>query len=279
MVIDFHTHVFPEKIAATTIKELEKASGLTAATNGCVDGLLSSMEQAGVDTSVIMPVVTSPRQFNGINRFAHDINEKYGFFDKANDSGNASMPKLISFGGIHPDSEDYKGQLKELKSMGFPGIKLHPDYQRVCFDDIRYERIVSYASELDMIVLVHAGIDIGLPEPVHCSPAMSLKVIKDTQAPKLVLAHLGGWKQWDEVEALLVGENVYLDLAFVHQYITDEQVYRIVEGHGSDRILFATDSPWSGQRETIAWLQSSRLSDNEKEKICELNAMKLLGID
>ena len=196
MVIDFHTHVFPKKIAAATIKELEKASGLTAATNGCVDGLLSSMEQAGVDTSVIMPVVTSPRQFNGINRFAYGINEQYGFLDRVLERGLNTVRRLLRLGGSQ--------------------------------------------------ALWQGG---------------------------------GGLWVWDYVEAFLVGENVYLDLAFVHQYITDEQVYRIVEAHGSDRILFATDSPWSGQRETIAWLQSSRLSDNEKEKICELNAMKLLGID
>ena len=59
MIIDFHTHIFPEKIAAAAISELEKKSGLSAATNGCIQGLLASMEQAGVDTSVIMPVVIS----------------------------------------------------------------------------------------------------------------------------------------------------------------------------------------------------------------------------
>ena len=39
-------------------------------------------------------------------------------------------------------------RLKELKHMGFKGIKLHPDYQETFIDDIRYKRIISYASEL-----------------------------------------------------------------------------------------------------------------------------------
>lgn len=263
MIIDFHTHIFPEKIAAATIEQLGRKAGVTAAANGTLEGLLFSMERAGVDLSVIVPVVTSPRQFEGVNRFAAQINEQY-------------ENRLISFGGIHPDSEDYKGQLKTLKSMGFKGIKLHPDYQGVCFDDIRYERIVSYATELDMTVLVHAGIDIGMPDPVKCTPAMSAKVLKDTQAKRLVLAHLGGWKLWNEVEELLVGTDAYFDTAFIHSFIKKEQFIRIVNTHGSDKILFATDSPWSDQTEAVKWLQDCCFSKDAEEEILFKNALKLL---
>lgn len=272
MIIDFHTHIFPEKNADDIIHKLESVSGVKAATNGCMDGLLASMNQTGVDTSVIMPVVTSPRQFSGINRFAASINEKYGVMDISKDR----LPRLISFGGIHPDSEDYKAQLKELKNMGFLGIKLHPDYQEVFLDDIRYERIVSYASELGMTVLIHAGIDIGLPEPVHCTPAMALKVLQDTQAPKLVLAHMGGWKQWEQVEELLIGKDVFLDTAFVQSYLPEEQFCRMVRNHGSEKILFATDSPWTEQRKAVEWLNRCNLSESEKAKILWENAVALL---
>lgn len=158
------------------------------------------------------------------------------------------------------------------------GIKLHPDYQGVEFNDIRYKRIVSYASELGMIIQVHAGVDIGLPDPVHCTPAMSLEVIHETGADKLVLAHFGGWKMWDEVEELLVGEAVYFDTSFIQDYINKAQFERMVLAHGADRILFATDSPWSGQRASVDWIQSCDLDDDTKEKIFHINAEKLLGI-
>ncbi len=270
MIIDFHTHIFPQKIAAATIAELEKKSCVKAASDGAVEGLLDSMQQAGVDCSVIVPVVTAPRQFESINRFANEINEQY------KEDAVDGMPRLLSFGGIHPDNENYKEQLKQLKRMGFVGIKLHPDYQGVNFDDIRYERIVAYASELDMIVLVHAGIDIGMPNPVRCTPMMSAKVLKNTQASKLVLAHLGGWKLWDEVEELLVGSTAYFDTAFIHKYIEREQFCRIVNNHGSEKILFATDSPWANQRETINWVSECDLSDDAKENIYFKNALQLL---
>lgn len=263
MIVDFHTHIFPEKIAAATIEQLEQKAGLKAASSGTLEGLFASMEHAQIDLSVIVPVVTAPRQFESINRFAAQINEQY-------------ENRVISFGGIHPDSGDYKGQLKTLKSMGFKGIKLHPDYQGVCFDDIRYERIISEASELDMTILVHAGIDIGLPNPVRCTPAMSAKVLKCTQSKKLVLAHLGGWKMWNEVEEFLVGTDAYFDTAFIHQFIEREQFIRIVNTHGSEKILFATDSPWSDQKEAASWVQACGFSDEAKENIFYKNALKLL---
>lgn len=265
MVIDFHTHVFPEKMVAGAVKTLEEKSGVPAKTNGCIDGLLASMKEAGVTRSIVLPVVTAPKQFSGINRFAASINEQYS-------------DCLTSFGGIHPDSEDYKGQLKFLRDEGFVGIKLHPDYQGVMFNDIRYKRIVDYASELDMVIQVHAGVDIGLPEPVHCTPKMALEVISETGAKKLVLAHLGGWKLWDEVEESLAGRDVYFDTAFIEDYIDRQQFERIVKTHGSDRVLFATDSPWSGQKESIDWINACDLDDETKEKIFYNNAKKLLGI-
>ena len=265
MIIDFHTHVFPDKMAEATIKDLEQKSGLHAATNGCVKGLLTSMDEARVTKSVILPVVTAPRQFEGINRFAVGINE--------NPDNNG---RLISFGGIHPDCDDYKEQLNILKKMGFQGIKLHPDYQGVFFNDIRYKRIVSYASELGLLISVHAGIDIGIPEPVRCTPAMSAEVLKDTESDKLILAHLGGWKMWNEVEDYLVGSKAYLDTSFIQQFISDEQFERIVASHGVDKILFATDCPWDSQERAVKWLQQSSLSMQDKDRIFFENAIALL---
>jgi len=269
MIIDFHTHIFPEKIAAATIDELEKKAGVKADTNGTMDGLLLSMERAGVDASVILPVVTSPRQFDKVNRYAYDINRQY-------ENAGGKVPKLISFGGIHPDSEDYKGQLKLLKSMGMKGIKLHPDYQGVNFDDIRYMRIVECATELNMIIMVHAGIDIGIPNPIRCTPQMSAKVLDEVQPAKLVLAHLGGWKMWDEVEEILVGRKVYLDTAFIQSYIKEEQFLRIVRNHGEERIMFATDSPWSSQPRMVQWIRECGLSQEALDAICYKNALNLL---
>lgn len=266
MVIDFHTHIFPEKIAARTIALLEEKGGIRAAADGTLDGLLSAMEQGGIDLSVILPVATKPSQFESINSFAKQINETY-------------PGRLLSFGGIHPDTEDYKKELKAIRDMGLKGIKIHPDYQGVMIDDIRYLRIIEYASELGLIVLTHAGLDIGYPELVHCPPDRMRKVLDLVQPEKMVLAHLGGWNRFDEVYEYLAGENVWLDTAFIFDTIKEEQFYRIYEKHDKEKILFATDSPWSDMKRGVDWVKKLAISEEEKEAIFSGNAKRLLGME
>ncbi len=263
MIIDFHTHIFPDKIAARSIEALSQVSGVKAATDGTLNGLLASMDRSGVDLSVIMPVVTKPSQFETVNTFAAKVNEQYA-------------GRLISFGGIHPDSEDYKAELDRIKELGLPGVKLHPDYQGVMIDDVRYMRIIEYANELELIILVHAGIDIGLPEPVHCPPDKARKVLDAIKPEKLVLAHMGGWKQWEEVYEYLAGEKVYLDTAFSFDYMEQDTFLKIWEKHDKDKVLFATDSPWSDARRDIQAVNELPISQSEKDTIFSKNALQLL---
>ena len=60
MIIDFHAHTFPEKISSKVVKKLGMAAHILAYTDGSIDGLTASMERAGVDYSVNLPVMTSP---------------------------------------------------------------------------------------------------------------------------------------------------------------------------------------------------------------------------
>lgn len=265
MIIDFHTHIFPDKIAARTIEALEAKAGLTASTDGTLNGLLASMEDAKVDMSVILPVVTKPSQFETINTYAAWVNDNY-------------PGKLISFGGIHPDTEDYKKELDRIKELGLKGIKIHPDYQGVMIDDVRYMNIIEYADALDLIIITHAGVDIGLPDPVHCPPDKMRKVMDAIHPKKMVVAHYGGWNQWEEVYEYLAGENLYLDTAFTFDYIKEDMFYKIMEKHGCDKILFATDCPWSSQKKDVESLKKLDLTEEVKGAIFYKNAEKLLKI-
>ena len=137
MIIDFHSHIFPDKIADKAISHLVEIGGIPAFGDGTEKTLLKSMEQAGYDISVILPVATKPSQFESVNRFAYDLNIKYW---GKNEDGLPDFKlkgkkgrKLLSYGGIHPDTDDYKVELIKIKSLGFKGIKLHPDYQDCVF--------------------------------------------------------------------------------------------------------------------------------------------------
>lgn len=267
MVIDFHTHIFPDAIAAKTIRQLEKAGNNKAYTDGTLAGLKSSMKDNNIDISIVLPVVTRPSQFRNINNFASEINGKDG---------------IISFGGIHPDTDSYRTELEEIKRLGLPGIKLHPDYQQTFVDDPKMLRIISYATELGLIVVLHAGIDIGLPDPVHCPPERIINLLSQLEdsdnSAKIILAHTGGFGQWDGVEELIVGRNVWLDISYSLGKIEDEQLKRIVYNHGADRMLFATDSPWDGQGEVLEYFNGLGFEDEEADRILYINAMELLGL-
>ncbi len=262
MIIDFHTHMFPDKIAKSTLDFLAGVCGVKPYTDATYSGLLSSAKEAGIDLCVALPAVTKVSQVESINRFAAQYQEG----------------AILSFGGIHPACENYKEILRHVKELGLKGIKLHPDYQDMYFNDIRYKRLVAYATELELIISVHAGVDPKCPDDVHCTPKMARELIDEVQPERLVLAHLGGNLIWDDVERELVGRSVFFDTGVVLDHITEEQFLRIVHTHGADKILFATDSPWKGQKEFIKLLSDMPLTSNEKELIFSGNACRLLGI-
>lgn len=266
MIIDFHTHIFPDKIASKTIEYLSSKGGIPPFAIGTSESLASKMDDAGVYISVTLPVVTSPHQFDSINRFAYEINKLYN-------------GKLISFGGIHPLCDDIYGKMKFLKESGFKGVKIHPDYQGEYITHEGYIKILECARDLDLIVVTHAGVDCGFPgEPVKCPPILAKELIKKVPHTKLVLAHLGGNEMTDEVFSHLLGEDVYFDTAYVLRK-TNEKIFKeLISRHGENKILFATDSPWSDIKNDVEILKSYGLSKDTEEKIFYKNAKNLLNI-
>ncbi len=268
MVVDFHTHIFPDSIAAATVSRLESFSPrVHAHSDGTLAGLLSSMERGKIDYSVVLPVVTRPKQFDSINEFA-----------AANNCG-----KLIYFGGIHPECDDLEAKVDRIAELGLRGIKLHPDYQSTFADDERYVRIVRRALERGLFVVFHSGVDVGLPEVIHCTPergAALLDAVDDLNQgePRIVFAHLGGCDMPESVMKHLVGRNCLFDTAFSMQSENPETVVKLVRAHGADRILFATDSPWRGQLESVEYLRALPLTENEKALILGGNSARLLSL-
>ncbi len=267
MIIDFHTHVFPDKIAARTIAHLAEKGGIPPFSDGSVGGLLSGMERAGVDISVTLPVVTSPTQFDSINRFAAGLN-----------SAEYGERRLISFAGIHPECEDIEGKMRFIKEQGFLGVKIHPDYQGKFIDDEGYVRIMERAREYDLIVVTHAGVDSAYRDTVHCPPERALRLIERVPHAKLVLAHLGANEMADEVIERLCGKEVYFDTAYVLRETPRETFVRMIERHGAERILFATDNPWSDAKGDIEIIKSYGLGAVIEDMIFSANARRLLGI-
>ena len=276
-VIDFHTHVFPEKIAARAIASLSAASHTVPFSDGTAQGLLQKADAAGIEKSVVLPVVTNPDKTVSVNDY----------------SRAQTGSRLIYFGGMHPLFNGWKSELARLADAGIKGIKVHPVYQGVALDDLRFLRILDRAAELGLTVVTHAGDDIGFPGAVFCSPEMARNALRQVGKVHLVLAHMGGWHCWERVCDLLCDTGCFLDTSFslgkivpcddhykngLPQLLSTQQATAIVKNFGADRVLFGTDSPWSDLADSIRAVRQMDLDDGEFEMIFHSNAARLLGL-
>lgn len=263
MIIDFHTHCFPDAIAEKAVNQLASKVDFIPYTNGTLDALLQRMDQCGCDKSVVLQIATKPHQQKAINDWAAE---------KTND-------RFVIFGSIHPDAEDWEAELDRIKSLGLKGVKFHPDYQLFYINEERMFPIYQKIASLGLITVFHGGIDAGLyPERFFSHPKHLKEALPHFNGAPVVMAHMGGWKMWDEVEEHLVGEDVYLDTSMAMGIIDDDQMVRIINNHTPDKILFATDSPWSYLDKAIDYINSLPVSQTAKDKIFSGSALKLLRI-
>lgn len=270
MVIDSHTHIFPDPVAQKAIPELAALIKARPAMDGTVNGLLESMENGDIDISIVLPIVTHPHQFDSILRFAVHLNETY----------SAGRRRIHSLASVHPLEPAFAEQLRLIRREGFTGIKIHPPYQGVELNDIRYKRIIEKASELGLSVTTHAGFDVYCPHHNYCSVDMILEVLHDVAPPALVAAHLGNNSYYDEVEKKLCGQNLYFDTAYSILHISETQLAGIIRQHGADKVLFATDVPWADQKASVERLRNlPGLSPEEKERLLFRNAASLYHLD
>jgi predicted TIM-barrel fold metal-dependent hydrolase len=264
MVIDFHTHAFPQAIAARAMTSLleEGKEIYTPVHDGTLAGLLKNMDDWNIDISIVQPVLTKPSQMQKINERARII----------------CSERIISFGAIDPHADDYKSQIDFVVSLGLKGLKFHAEYQNFSIDDKRMLKIYDYALSKGLIIFHHAGFDPAYPAPYKSSPKQFAAISDAMQGGVIVAAHLGGQSQWDEVEKYLTGKNIYLDTSMGFEFFPHDQFLRIVKAHGADKILFGSDSPWSNAKTEIEHLQALPLTAGEKEGIFYKNAQRILNL-
>ena len=282
MIIDAHTHTFPAAIASRVIENLQAKAESVAYTTGTDDALQGSMRQSEVNISVLLPVMTNAKQVEKLNDIAIEKNR------------HTPISGLFSLGGMHPAYESFDKELARIARSGITGIKLHPAYQGVDLEDIRYMRIIDKANELGLAVVIHAGLDIGIMHHNFASVKQIENVLQTISPEKFILAHMGGWKDWNTVEKELCGENVYFDTSFSlgsytppegfdvpeekRKMLGVEQFKRMVEKHGADKILFGSDSPWSEQLTSIRQIKECGFTKEQQDHIFYRNAKSVFKL-
>lgn len=261
-VVDIHTHTFPDTVAATAIPLLAReADGAPVFYDGTVDGLVAAMDRAGIDVSVMQPVATKPSQVASINDW----------------SAMRSSDRIVPFGAMHPAFENPENEIARMASLGLRGFKMHPEYQDFSPDEPRMRAIYGSAREHDMVVLFHAGADIARPT-LRGTPAALSHVLDDFPDLRVVLAHMGGFRMWDDVERLLAGRDVFLDTAYTLGHLPDDEFVALARAHGIEHVLFGTDGPWTDAAAELEHLSSLPFTPSELDGILGGNAEALLGL-
>ena len=264
--IDFHAHIFPDKVAPKALGKLASFAGITPFTEGTLSDTKTKMESRNINRFVCLNIATNPGQETTINKTAAEVTKEH-------------PGKILSLGSVHPESSDWEEQLEQIKAYGLPGIKLHPDYQNFRIEEKRIYPVYEKCAELGLFIVFHAGWDCYSPNFVHANPDCSAKVAKDIPNLKMILAHFGGLRMWEQVRDNLVGlENVYFDTAMCATYELDKTMMAdMVKNHPQENVFLGSDCPWEDPGESVKYVHSLPISDDAKERIFYQNALNFLG--
>ncbi|MCK4981603.1 MAG: hypothetical protein KAS17_01705 [Victivallaceae bacterium] len=75
MIIDFHTHYYPDKIVGRAVQHAKTTLNFAPATDCTRGGLVESMRKAGIDYSLALPLANTPDNVRGVNSWAQINNQ------------------------------------------------------------------------------------------------------------------------------------------------------------------------------------------------------------
>ncbi len=260
---DAHIHFFPDNLAEKALTRLSQVCGCPYYTGGTREDTVKKLTAWGCEGGMAYHIATNQKQQSSVNLFASQSQE-----------GN-----IYCFGSVFPGAENALEELHRMKELGLHGVKLHPDYQEFLVKEEAAMAIYEEGEKLGLPMAFHTGRDPYSPQLVHCHPK-SLGEIADC-FPKLTIiaAHMGGMELPQEAAEYLAGKkNVYFDTAFASHFLNPQQLEELIRLHGPERVLFATDCPWSTVPAEKELLEATGLSAAEKEAIACRNAEELFEI-
>ena len=270
MIVDCHTHIFPKDIAPKVMEMNRQNLELEPYGAGTTSDLLAYMEKAGIDYAIAFGVAPEGRLVRATNDW---------LISEAN-------RRLLLFGTVTPDFEQWEAEIDRIKAAGIVGIKFNPLFQDIRPQDRNLYPIYEKLAQEKMFVFFHAGKGSGRDtgSEVRSTPAGLRRLHDDHPNLKLICAHFGGSGMLDEVMESLAGTDVYLDTSQTPtcRDLDIAAIRELINEHGSDRILYGTDYPWARQGTAYGWeydwLGMLDLSENDRELILGRNARHLFGL-
>jgi predicted TIM-barrel fold metal-dependent hydrolase len=261
MIVDSHTHAWPDSIAERALGA--PSPDIVRQGDGKLSSLVAALDAAGVDRAVCLSIANLPRQLDAANGFAASL-------DPA---------RFVGFGSLHAEL-DVETNLEGLRSRGLRGAKLNPPFQGFTLADRRLAEILD-AMQGEFVVLTHVG-EGGAPGSEEaCTPAMVRELVREFPRLDLIAAHLGGYRLLDEAESEVIGLPVWIDTAWPPGIgsLPAQRVRAVIERHGADRVLFGSDWPMADPAVELAALEALELPEGDLAAILGGNAVRLLRLD
>ncbi len=280
MIVDSCTHILPESFPArreilsrhdTTFRSLfvdPKAKFST------VEGLIESMDSAGVDVAVCAGFGwTDPEIATESNNYNISATQQY-------------PDRLVAFCSVNPLwGEAAVQEVERCHEAGALGIgELHPNTQGILDADLAaLAPVFDKAKELEMPILLHASEPVGhgYPGKGTVTPDLLMALVNAFPNNKLIFSHFGGglpfYGLMNEVNAAL--KNVYFDSA-AFPFLYRPEVFEVsARAVGAEKILFASDYPLVSQKRALNEFREAKLRDGDTNIIQGVNAAALLKID
>ena len=266
-IIDSHTHIYPEKLAAKAAFNLGKFYNFTVQEKGTAENLKQCLRGAGIGGFVLLATATNANQVDRINEITSLEAEK------ARKEGFT----VFALGGAHQDYGDWDRLVDGLKKNGLLGVKIHPDIQGCDIDDPRFFGLYERLEKNGMTVCFHMGDD--RPEYGFSSPEKLARVAEKYPSLRFQAAHLGGYRKWDAAKDCLCGKfgNVWYDCSQCVNVMKKEDCEEMIYLCGTDRVMFGTDFPAISPSYSLECFMRLSLGDEDREKILGLNALEFYG--
>jgi predicted TIM-barrel fold metal-dependent hydrolase len=260
MVIDFHAHIYPEKIADKAIANIWEFYKIPMQMDGTALSLLENGRSGGIDRFVVFSPAAVPEQVQSINNFIAEVCRRH--------------PAFVGFGTLHHKMPNPSDEIDRLIDMGLRGIKLHPDMQRFNIDD-------------DAMMDIYAALEGRLPVIFHSGdyrysyshPSRLARALDNFPKLTAVAAHFGGWSLFDIAMDYLKDRSCYFDVSSSLPYLGKRRSVELIRIYGAERFLFGSDYPMWNPAACLADFYELNLTSSENEKILHKNALAVLGME
>ena len=279
MIIDAHTHIFPDDVRKNREAFAERDPGFAAiykepkARMASAEELISSMDAVGVERSVICG-------FSWNEPGLCALHNQYLLESAAKHSRRFIV--FLSLPLTNPDwsaRELDRGLKGGAKGVGEIGFYRH---EMTSQDVEAMKPFLTLLEEKGLPLLLHTNETLGHPYPGKGRTRLEqfYEIILAFPRLRILLAHWGGGLPFYELmpEVARAMTHVYYDTA-ASPFLYSKKIYTVVSQLvGPEKILFGSDFPLISPRRYLQELEGSGLAAEDQKKILGRNIARILNL-